>query len=220
MNTLADFQQQITHRLAQDRVLLTAPSTEIHRLMLELQPRLQRFEEYAPRLIAELIQPRLQTLVANFVNADIENGTQRDRCAAWFGYCNRFPVSCKTEFTVDHDEHVEKLIVHFNLTITPVFFKYEPSDKLVLNLDQLDEAMLANWVERNLLAFLDDYLRLDHGDEFLDDEIVTDPVCGMRISRGMAAFREEYRGHSYYFCTEDCRNHFQQTPQRYIWFKT
>ncbi len=45
---------------------------------------------------------------------------------------------------------------------------------------------------------------------------VTDPVCGMRISPDKAASTVDYKGKTYYFCTDACRTQFEAAPERYV----
>ncbi|MGW3938539.1 heavy metal translocating P-type ATPase [Streptomyces sp. NBC_00024] len=45
---------------------------------------------------------------------------------------------------------------------------------------------------------------------------VTDPVCGMSISRDAAAEQREVDGHTYYFCSQQCATTFDAEPARYI----
>lgn len=45
-----------------------------------------------------------------------------------------------------------------------------------------------------------------------------DPVCGMQInpdSSGQAARKSEYKGKTYYFCSDDCKVAFDQEPAKY-----
>jgi YHS domain-containing protein len=42
----------------------------------------------------------------------------------------------------------------------------------------------------------------------------TDPVCGMQVDRARA-LTAEYAGHTYYFCSEHCRDEFTQEPEHY-----
>lgn len=44
---------------------------------------------------------------------------------------------------------------------------------------------------------------------------VTDPVCGMQIDSEAAAAAVDYEGERYYFCSEDCREEFEQAPEDY-----
>jgi len=44
----------------------------------------------------------------------------------------------------------------------------------------------------------------------------TDPVCGMRVDPLATAHRHEYRGRTYYFCSEGCRSRFAENPGKYL----
>lgn len=48
----------------------------------------------------------------------------------------------------------------------------------------------------------------------------TDPVCGMQFRMVKAACQAEYQGKTYYFCTEVCKRHFEEDPERYLKAKT
>lgn len=43
----------------------------------------------------------------------------------------------------------------------------------------------------------------------------TDPVCGMNVTEQQAAGKSEYQGRTFYFCSTDCKQQFDQNPQRY-----
>jgi Cu+-exporting ATPase len=43
----------------------------------------------------------------------------------------------------------------------------------------------------------------------------TDPVCGMRVEADEAAGQSEFRGQTYYFCSEGCKERFKQNPEQY-----
>lgn len=42
-----------------------------------------------------------------------------------------------------------------------------------------------------------------------------DPVCGMQIDTQDAAATSEHQGQTYYFCSEGCKEKFEQNPQQY-----
>lgn len=177
------------------------------------------FEEVAPRLVRDIIRPRTEALVAQFPNAKCDRAEDAYRCTCWFGYRERFPADTRIELAVEHDERIENLIVRYELYIMPVFLKFEPHDGLTVPLEAVDDQTIANWVEAKLLNFLDTYLRLDRGGDDFEDEVVIDPVCGMRISRSSSGAQLDYKGHLYYFCTDDCRQRFEQQPLRYVRFE-
>lgn len=44
---------------------------------------------------------------------------------------------------------------------------------------------------------------------------VKDPVCGMIIEQQDAVGTSEYDGKRYYFCSEDCKQEFDENPEDY-----
>ena len=44
---------------------------------------------------------------------------------------------------------------------------------------------------------------------------IKDPVCGMMVEPGSAAAQATYQGQTYYFCSEQCRQQFEQSPERF-----
>lgn len=47
------------------------------------------------------------------------------------------------------------------------------------------------------------------------DVVVTDPVCGMRLTPEKAVAQEECEGWAYFFCSEGCHKLFLTAPERY-----
>lgn len=47
-------------------------------------------------------------------------------------------------------------------------------------------------------------------------QTVKDPVCGMSVNPDVAAGSIEYHGQTYYFCSNHCKQKFQDAPDRYI----
>ncbi|MBK9099459.1 MAG: YHS domain-containing protein [bacterium] len=46
--------------------------------------------------------------------------------------------------------------------------------------------------------------------------MVHDPVCGMEIKDVFKAEKLDYQGKTYYFCSNDCKSKFQQSPEKYV----
>ncbi|MCU1325413.1 MAG: hypothetical protein JWN34_783 [Bryobacterales bacterium] len=42
-----------------------------------------------------------------------------------------------------------------------------------------------------------------------------DVVCGMQVDPAKAAGTSEYQGKNYYFCSQSCKQKFDQSPQQY-----
>jgi YHS domain-containing protein len=221
MADLEQFSRAIESRLAQTRREPDWEVAEVARFMAQFEPRRRAFEEIAPRLVQTIIRPRIEALASYFPNAALDASKRLDRCACWFGYCERFPAETKVEIAVEHDERIESLVLHYQLSIIPVFIKFDADDKLTVPLasDGPDQSAIAAWVEARLLGFLDTYLRLDRGTDDFEDLAAVDPVCGMRIRCSAAGAKMDYRGHPYYFCTDECRRRFAEEPLRYVRFE-
>jgi YHS domain-containing protein len=220
MGDLAEFTKRVQERLrGAGREPHWTPE-EAERYMTAVSARRERFEQLATRLTESVIRPRLETLAGSFPNADLATREPPGRASCWFGYCERFPASTKVSFAVEHDVQLEKVSVCYEATMMPVFIKLNERDKLTVPLEAVDDAAVADWVQRRLLEFLDAYLRIDRGGEDFDDESVTDPVCGMRITRASAAASDNYRGHLYFFCSRECHERFRQKPTAYVEVKT
>ena len=42
------------------------------------------------------------------------------------------------------------------------------------------------------------------------------PVCGMEVDPQDAAAKVDYQGRTYYFCSAECKETFQEDPQRFV----
>ncbi len=42
-----------------------------------------------------------------------------------------------------------------------------------------------------------------------------DPVCNMEVNEQNAAAQTRYQGQNYYFCSQGCKEKFDQNPQQY-----
>jgi YHS domain-containing protein len=49
--------------------------------------------------------------------------------------------------------------------------------------------------------------------------LLIDPVCGMDLEESAGeddSEKSEYKGTTYYFCSEDCRKQFESNPQQFV----
>jgi YHS domain-containing protein len=176
------------------------------------------FSQTAAKLITDIVQPRVETLVKHFDNArlDEQRLPQQYFCPSTFTHSNRFPASVNLTIGVAHDDQIRNVVLYCDLDILPIFIKFTPHQETVLPLDQVNEVQAATWVDQRILEFLDTYLQLEQSDQYQQQMLVTDPVCGMRIRRSRVAAEQEYRGVTYFFCAERCRDQFAADPQNYV----
>ena len=216
MSDLIGFSRRVEGRLADANRQPHWEPDEAARYMAEVGTRRERFEKHAARLNEMIVQPRLETLASYFVNASLTKNEPAGHCSCWFGYSERFPASTKVAFAIEHDVRFEKIALSYEAWMVPVFIKLNERDKMTFALDDVQDDAVARWVEERLLEFLDAYLRIDRGGEEFDEEAATDPVCGMRINRSVAAASDSYLGHPYFFCSQECKERFSRRPTDYV----
>jgi YHS domain-containing protein len=193
---------------------------EADRYMEEVKLRRQRYVELAAQLMATVIQPRLEVITSYFPHSSPGRNDPEWHCSYWFGFTERFPASAKLSFGVEHDSRFEQVMVTYDVSMVPVFVKFNEHDKLIGALDNLAAEKVATWVEQRIVDFLDAYLQLDRGRDDFIEEPATDPVCGMRIIRSTAAASTSYRGHPYFFCNQSCLDQFSANPLEFVKVKT
>lgn len=47
-------------------------------------------------------------------------------------------------------------------------------------------------------------------------EIITDPVCGMKVNPNKTDLVVTFQGDSHYFCAEACRDAFEKNPIKFL----
>ena len=45
--------------------------------------------------------------------------------------------------------------------------------------------------------------------------MIKDPVCGMMINPQNAKFKTQYKGQTYYFCSQFCKTMFEREPEKH-----
>jgi YHS domain-containing protein len=53
------------------------------------------------------------------------------------------------------------------------------------------------------------------GMEIEEEGMIMDLVCGMELSKVEAKLSSEYKGKTYYFCSQGCKTHFDNDPEKY-----
>lgn len=48
------------------------------------------------------------------------------------------------------------------------------------------------------------------------EQVVTDPVCQMKILPSDAVASMEHDGKTYHFCSQDCADSFREAPEDYV----
>lgn len=218
MDDLSELERQLQERLtaAKDR-RLAEQATARHDMELHEQ-RAAKFAEIAQRLMHDIVRPRVLKLASLFPNSHPTDKDESIGCGVVckFDHTPEYPAGTKLDIGISADSAIENAILTYNLEILPIYFQFEGHDQLVVSLSAIDDGSVAAWVDGKLLDFTDTYLQLQVIDQYQQENMVVDPVCGMRINRTSAAATAEHNGQVYYFCAGQCQRKFAEDPGRYV----
>jgi YHS domain-containing protein len=220
MGELAEFEKRIANCLTQSASKPHWSSAEADAYMSFVATRRGDFERIASNIVTGIISPRLGVLAKHFANADLPRAEQPGRCYCTLGFCERFPATAQIEFAIEHDLGFNNLGVNFRASMMPMYIKFHEQDQLTMPFGSIDESAIADWIECRMLEFLDEYLQIDRGGDDLEEDVATDPVCGMRVSRSEAKKTADYRGHPYFFCSLECYDRFVARPANFVQVRT
>jgi YHS domain-containing protein len=218
MSDLPEWQRQVEEELAAVAERRRIIQDHVGQRMAEVERRWHAFGVLGDRVVQTIFRPRLERLAGYFENARLlpADQTARYQCVCEFRHTHWLPATATLTLSVSSDARVEYLTSSYELQILPVLFSFEGRSEVAFPLDAVDEARLTDWVEGRMVAFVDTYLRLEDLEPYQRENLVTDPVCGMRINKGYAAAEMEHHGKTYYFCLKACREKFAADPRRYL----
>lgn len=211
MKTLSERIQQCLeqHRqqLANTQILLD------HEMKSELDNR-EEFCVAAHRIITEIIRPRLEELSRHFENATLvaSSSSYDTSCFCSFAHSLQFPATVTLRLSLVPGEFPTEFTAHYDLEIFPILMEFSRSDSLQASFRGVDESII-QWLDDKLLEFLDTYLKIETHPLYQKDNLVLDPVCGMRIPLIAAPCHTEHDGKVVYFCSEHCRDAFLKEKQ-------
>jgi YHS domain-containing protein len=119
----------------------------------------------------------------------------------------------RLRFSAATDRDVRKLILNYNLEIIPVFMQFDSHAEAEWPLDTLDMQKAADWLDDRIVEFVRTYLSLHENEHYLKEQLVEDPVAGVRFPRYAAATSLTWGGKTYYFIGEETRREFEAMHQ-------
>lgn len=180
--------------------------------LAEFQGKQQRLAEFGKLLdrLRGTIVPRLETLAARFgEKVKVTPSVKPTEREATFEVDS--PLACiKLRISAATDQDVRKLVFSSDLEIIPMLMEYDRRDTIEFPLERVDEAQLTAWLDERIISFVRTYLKLHENQYYLRDEMVEDPVAGVRFPRYAAGAKLERDGKTYYFIGEETRRHFEQ----------
>jgi YHS domain-containing protein len=175
----------------------------------ERQKRLHQLGQVFDRL-RDVWGPRLDLLVEKF--KDRVKVTPRmvpSTREATFAFQSKVArVELRLSATTDCD--VTKIILSYDLEIIPALIQFDAHSQVELPLDAVDTEVVARWIDDRLVSFVKTYLMLHDNEYQFKDEMVEDPVAGVRFPNFAAGATLEWEGRTYYFVGEETRSEFAQ----------
>jgi len=217
MSDLKALEQKIQQRLKAVDERERTQQIQLQSKMTEIETRHARFEPLANELMEAVLDPRMEKLASLFDNAQLlERSEAESLCRACrFSHSARYPATVKLTLSIAHDTEIENLLLGYDLEILPIFFQFERHDQAAFSLDDPNRQRIADWLDEKILAFVDTYLELGQTEQYQQNSLATDPVCGMRFRKSIAFAESAYAGHTYCFCSHGCHEKFASDPQRY-----
>jgi YHS domain-containing protein len=174
----------------------------------ERRKRLQHLGQLFDRL-REVWKPRLDVLVQKF--GDRVQVTPRvvpsTREATFEFRSKRAHVRLRFSATTNRD--VTKVILSYDLDIIPILMEFDAHSEIEFPVDAVDPEAVARWVDDRIVSFIKTYLALGDNDNYLKDEMVEDPVAGIKFPRFAAGATLERNGKTYYFVGDETRREFE-----------
>jgi YHS domain-containing protein len=194
-------------------------STVEEKYKKSLVENLQAYQERQKRMqilgkvfeqLREVWKPRLDVLSKKF--GDRVQVTPRlipsTREAMFEFQSKRARIRLKFSATTDRD--VTKVILSYDLDIIPVFMRFDAHSEMEFPLDAVDPEVVARWIDDRIVSFVKTYLSLQENDQYLKDEMVEDPVAGIRFPKFAAGTSLEWKGKTYFFIGEETRREFEK----------
>ncbi|MHC4974059.1 MAG: hypothetical protein ACYTG3_17195 [Planctomycetota bacterium] len=183
-----------------------------------LAERYQHFVEITEKLLTDPRAGYLQKLADRFENAELTRSQTR---IGFFGelrfrYTAKFPASVTLSLALTHDSTVRNVFCTYDVEILPIFMNYERHDEISFPVDAFDFDQAFQWVDDKIVGFVRTYMELQFAEQYQKENLVTDPVVGVRFSKIHAHAQETYQGTTYFFLTQDSHTLFMDSPERFV----
>ncbi|MBX3358192.1 MAG: hypothetical protein KF745_07170 [Phycisphaeraceae bacterium] len=108
---------------------------------------------------------------------------------------------------------VTKLVLDYDLLITPIFFDYERHTRLEMPLDKIDRNAVGKWIDDQLVSCVKAYLTMQENQYYIQRAMVEDPVTRTRFLPQNAVAKIEHAGHTHYFDSDKSLQQYKTMHQ-------
>lgn len=210
MTKIDDFTRRLDIEFAQ----LPAAAEERRAILeREYHERQERFERlFVPALeqVRAIWEPRRDALLARFKDIiHIKPATSDSFGEVTFSFDSTL-ARITLRFTFVHDSDVRHMILEYDLEIVPMLMKIDNHATRKLPLEAFDQQAAAQWLEDRMVSFIRTFVELNGNQYYLKDQMVEDPIAGVRMPRSIARETVDWNGRKYYFICADTRREFEK----------
>jgi YHS domain-containing protein len=155
-------------------------------------------------------RPRLELLLQKF--GDRVQATPRiapSNREVTFDFQSRL-ARVRLKFSASTDRDVQKVILSYDLEITPALMRFKPHDELEFPLNAVDAEAAAKWVDDRIVDFVQTYFALSENEVYLKDHMVEDPISHIQFPKLAAATTLDWQGKTFYFVGEETCREFEK----------
>ena len=209
MEQLNEFDREIANLIAAEEKKVQLYRRELSVQHDKRKERLKIFSTKSEQIMTEIIRPHVEKVVGYFENAScLSAESQYMQCVYRFESIPRSPATTTLSFTISHDSTLDTLWIEYGLRILPIFMEFEKEDSITFELTSINESECRTWVEKKLLLFIEMYLQLGHIEQYQQQNLVIDPICGVQINQAFAIAEETTAGLKHFFCSSECRQEY------------
>jgi YHS domain-containing protein len=181
--------------------------------------RVQQFQEKQQRLEAmekkldelrDVWRPRLEALAKRFadkvkVTPTVSAGSR----LATFQFQSEL-ARIDLQFSVLSDEDARNVTFKYDLSILPIFMKFDSHDEVQFPLANIDRDKLGAWIDDRIISFVRTYLELHQNNYYLQEHLVEDPIAKVKFPKYAAGAKLDSKGKTVYFISEETRQQYEK----------
>jgi YHS domain-containing protein len=178
----------------------------------EFKDRQKRHESLEKTLdeLKSVWAPRLEALAKRFadkvkVTPNVSAGSR----VATFKFQSEL-ARIDLQFSVLADEDARNVTFKYDLSILPIFMKFDSHDELQFPVANIDRDKLAAWIDDRIISFVRTYLELHQNNYYLQEHLVEDPVAKVRFPKYAAGAKLDSKGKTVYFISEETRRQYEK----------
>lgn len=178
----------------------------------QFQERQQRLESMEKTLddLREVWRPRLEALAKRFADKVkvTPNVSAGSRVGA-FQFQSEL-ARIDLQFSVLSDEDARNVTFKYDLSILPIFMKFDSHDELQFPVAAIDRDKLGAWIDDRIISFVRTYLELHQNNYYLQEHLVEDPIAKIKFPKYAAGAKLDSKGKTIYFISEDTRRQYEK----------